>query len=576
MTAPTAYNQLTDFSGYQAANPNTMHSGASLDAEFAAIELTLDETLTNLALIQRSDGLLANASVHPAALTTNTLQLISTNWVIKGAWVTGTAYALNEVVLQSDTLYICVIAHTSGTFSVDLANAKWTAISASSGAVTAALNALTMAADKLPYFTSGTDAALADFTAFARTLLDDATAGDAQTTLGGTTVGKAVFGAASKAAARSAIGAVINTNVQAYHAALAAIAGLSPSNGDVIYRAGGVWTASALASLAGADQLARDNTILNAFQIAENGSLTPFVMANGYVDAFVDETGIDGATSTGETYNAAGDYYSNVGAQVEVDYTGSSNIGDMTSGGGLAAAFDGDLDQGSSAGALAAAPSGYVGKDWGSGNTKNLTGVKIWGSNNNGYAAGSAVSDIYLYGSNSAPSDETDGTLLGTIASNLTDVNNANAQELLTGITGGDYRYHWVAVIPQSSNQTFLAEVEFYEADTPTSMVLVSDTFTAAAAPDELRAIIEHEAIDSITVNTDLTLEFTRDGGTTWTAATLAQIADRGSGVVVFAGTADVSGQPSGTSVEYRIKTFNSKEQRIHKAGILADQQLTV
>jgi hypothetical protein len=47
-----------------------------------------------------------------------------------------------------------------------------------------ALSALSPAADKLPYYTSGTVAALADLSSFARTLLDDANAAAARSTLG--------------------------------------------------------------------------------------------------------------------------------------------------------------------------------------------------------------------------------------------------------------------------------------------------------------------------------------------------------------------------------------------------------
>lgn len=45
--------------------------------------------------------------------------------VWEGPWLTSTAYAVGDAVSQGGSSYICLEAHTSGTFSTDLAASKW-------------------------------------------------------------------------------------------------------------------------------------------------------------------------------------------------------------------------------------------------------------------------------------------------------------------------------------------------------------------------------------------------------------------------------------------------------------------
>lgn len=142
----------------------------------------------------------------------------------------------------------------------------------------AAIAALTSAADKFAYYTGAGTAALADLSSFSRTLLDDADASAARTTLGvaiGTDVqafdadltaiagltsaadrlpyytgvgtaslatftsfGRSLVDDADATAARSTLGLVIGTNVQAFDAELSAIAGLTSAADRLPYFTG--------------------------------------------------------------------------------------------------------------------------------------------------------------------------------------------------------------------------------------------------------------------------------------------------------------------------------------------------
>lgn len=47
-----------------------------------------------------------------------------------GAWVTGSAYSVGQVVTQATERYACVVAHTAETFATDLATGDWVLLDA--------------------------------------------------------------------------------------------------------------------------------------------------------------------------------------------------------------------------------------------------------------------------------------------------------------------------------------------------------------------------------------------------------------------------------------------------------------
>ena len=163
MAAPTPYALAYDFTSFQASNPTTPLPADKVEIEFNAIQTTTDEIITNLGLIQRSDGEIANNVIGVDQLKAEVsfgLNSVST-------WVTGTNYVANDGVYGTTStyngiIYRCLVAHQAGVFATDLAANKWSvlvdhkqfldvtaadAVSTAADAVSTAADAVSTAAD---------------------------------------------------------------------------------------------------------------------------------------------------------------------------------------------------------------------------------------------------------------------------------------------------------------------------------------------------------------------------------------------------------------------------------------------
>lgn len=144
------------------------------------------------------------------------------------------------------------------------------------------------------------------------------------------------------------------------------------------------------------------------------------------------------------------------------DRTTGTNIGNLTSNGGLAAAFDGNLAQTNSTAAIRpnAGPSGgYVGKTM----TSSFPIHHIeWRSTTNIGLTNTGNVTIYLYAKNGTPANSTDGTLLGTLA-----VGSSGANSTWYTVTSSDqstsYSNVWgFATSPNAGADIYCAELAIY------------------------------------------------------------------------------------------------------------------
>ncbi len=304
----------------------------------------------------------------------------------------------------------------------------------------------------------------------------------------------------------------------------------------------------------------RAGLMLNAFRDQLNAGIAVQGLVDGFADEFEDQSGVDLGASSNVTYDGVGAKFHNPGGYTaDVTGAGTPTASASLYSGTAAQQFDNDQSNSSTCGYTPVSGS-WLKYDFGAENEKTVVRYKIdTGHDGNTYAP----KDWLLQGSN----DDVTWTTVDSRAG-VTGWSASVLRQFDCPSNGTAYRYYRL-YITGSNHGTYVQinEVEYIENLPASDMTLVSAAQVALSAPDAAMAVLWQEDVDAITLGDDLTVEATRDDGVTWTAGDLSEVAALGAGRLLVADI-DLSAQPSGTAMRYRVKTFNSKEQRFHAAGM--------
>ena len=279
--------------------------------------------------------------------------------------------------------------------------------------------------------------------------------------------------------------------------------------------------------------------------------------------------------------------------KLHVGYLGSDNYNDpsagqenwqsSTDGGGLSGIFSGDgafdFDNSSSNGAdtqsralvIAAGAGGWSHYHYGCHGSSQAAGGNVTSSGGSGTGSGSSSgTQTYMKGGNGASGGG--GGYYG---------GNAGGTNPNGGNSGTNFVYSGATSTTTNSGLAHTSDPDQPPSDpghgkvhivttqqAALDITMQSNAFTAQSAPSKIRAVVFEEDVDTVTINTDFKLYVSRDGGTNWSQITLADEGDYATGKQIWSGEVDVSGQPSDTSVKYKITTHNTKQCRIHGVSL--------
>jgi len=149
------------------------------------------------------------------------------------------------------------------------------------------------------------------------------------------------------------------------------------------------------------------------------------------------------------------------------------------------------------------------------------------------------------------------GRVSGATSSDFTFYRKAASAEAATTVASG--------YTASANDLLWLEAIDIEQPSTLQNVVLVTAPFEFTDfAPTEIKVSGIIEALDALSLNTDVVTDVSRDGGTTWTAATMTQLKALGPKTYFETNIVSVSGQPAGDDIAVRYRTLNLKRCYLH------------
>lgn len=303
------------------------------------------------------------------------------------------------------------------------------------------------------------------------------------------------------------------------------------------------------------DQVARDAALIALIEATATGGV------RGDVVSWVADSD-NFTTKTGATFST--DHYHNPAGQTQISDGAGTVIGDATNG---SYAFNGTTSQAMASCASKSGSPVYIGKDWGSGVTRTITGFQVWGSSDGGFENPGGDNNVTITLLGNSSNDTGTATSLGSVGP-TTDSNGLMMEKLSGLTTSTAYRYHWLKIEPNvpTADVTYCAQIRFLENSSPADMLLSDDAVTIAADADTVDVYVTEKAVDASPTRE---IKASIDGGSTYSAAGTLQksfvLGDR----QIYRYSCDVSAQ-TGSSLKVTYDSLDdAKEREVYRLDAL-------